>query len=237
MLPDDLSGAQAREAKVDPLPPALEVLNTSVVVTADSHNPSILHPSFLVAEGIVPSKWALAEPPICTPAISVVKFRNGVVFSVESGKFQVLQNAPVDTRSDVVPTLAARYVEKLPYVRYTAVGINLTGVYEMRVAERLLIDRFIRSGPWSDDKLHLKSVGIRFVFDALGAVFRLSFDPGKITNLEKPEEKTGVVVAGNYNFDVDPSAPMKTALAGIAHYTDCVAHFATAANTVFESSL
>ena len=50
----------------------LAVLNRAVVVLAREHNPTILHPSFLGAQGIVPKDWQLAEPPMCTPPLSMV---------------------------------------------------------------------------------------------------------------------------------------------------------------------
>jgi hypothetical protein len=37
----------------------LEIVNTSVVVLAAEHNPTILHPAFLSAQEIVPEGWEL----------------------------------------------------------------------------------------------------------------------------------------------------------------------------------
>src|SRR5690348_7266953 len=106
----------------------LELVEASVVVLAQDHNPSILHPSFLASQGIVPEEWQCAEPPICTPAFSVTSYANGVVFTVESHRFQVQDKNPQGNGStSPAPELAARYIRKLPYVRYRAVGINLTG--------------------------------------------------------------------------------------------------------------
>src|SRR4051794_1104305 len=67
----------------------LEWLKASVVVAAREHNPTILHPAFLVAQEIVPPDWELAKDPICTPAFAIVTYRNGITFSVEGSRFQV----------------------------------------------------------------------------------------------------------------------------------------------------
>jgi hypothetical protein len=211
---------------------AFEVLNTSVVVTADSHNPSILHPSFLVAQGIVPDKWDLAEPPICTPAVSVVKYRNGIVFSVESGKLQVLQNTPSDPASDVVPTLVVRYIETLPHVPYTAVGVNATAWLPHASADRFLIERFLKPGPWNAEGLTLESMGVRFVYQLLGGTLRISADAGTVTKLDRPEASAGVIVAGNFSFQ--PSKlPAAAAVETVKRYSECVAAFLNATERVF----
>ena len=71
----------------------------------------------------------------------------------------------------------------------------------MRVAGRCAaasIDRFIRSGPWSDDESFIEVGRHSIRFRCPNAVFRLSFDPGRSQPRKKPEEKTGVVVTGNY---------------------------------------
>src|SRR5688572_20388198 len=100
-------------------------LNTAVVVTADAHNPSILHPAFLTAQNVVPAKWEPGEPPLCTPAVSVVKYRNGITFTVEAAKLQVANaRPPEEPERDPVFPLAANYVRTLPHVKYTGVGIN-----------------------------------------------------------------------------------------------------------------
>ena len=102
-----------------------EILNTSIVVLASQHNPSILHPSFLQSQGIVPNDWETLEPPICTPVFASVKYQNGIVFTVEQNKFQVIDNQTKDNfDKSLMPELVIRYCEHLPHVHYNAVGIN-----------------------------------------------------------------------------------------------------------------
>jgi len=59
----------------------LSMLQASVVVTAESHNPTILHPHFLKTQGIVPPDFEPAESPVCTPPLAIVKYRNGLNYT------------------------------------------------------------------------------------------------------------------------------------------------------------
>ena len=78
----------------------LIILNTSVVIVASAHNPSILHPAFLQAQEIVPLDWETIEQPISTPAFSITKYSNGIVFIAESNKFQVRDDNPSENISE-----------------------------------------------------------------------------------------------------------------------------------------
>ena len=182
----------------------LEVVSVNVVVTASSHNPSILHPAFLTSQGIVDTDWRLSEPPVCTPVLSLVKYENGIVFTAESEKLQVLDNEPGDDpASSLVPTLANQYVTKLPHVRYTGVGVNVKGFVEVAEARRLLVDRFLRPGPWNEPSLSVKALGVRLVYDIEGGRRRLSLDAGGLSRGGGPNRE-GIVIDANYHSKATP---------------------------------
>src|SRR5438094_3822819 len=61
----------------------LGLLNTVIVILARGLNPSVLHPSFLLSEGIVPPDWRPSEPPVCTPKVSIIKYTNGISFLID----------------------------------------------------------------------------------------------------------------------------------------------------------
>ena len=97
----------------------LQFLNTSVVVIAQDHNPTILHPAFLTSQGIVPDDWQLADAPLCTPAFSFAKYKNGITFDVESNRFVVTEESPAGNPEDSrISELAIAYTGTLPHVRY-----------------------------------------------------------------------------------------------------------------------
>jgi len=182
----------------------LEILNTSVVVLAKQHNPTILHPTFLSSEGIVPSDWEIAdEKPVSTPVFAMVKYKNGIVFTVEENRFQVRQEElKDDIRKSFLPVLACKYVQKLPYVKYQAVGINFKGFIECDEPERIVMNRFLKPCTADFNNKHPKASGFRFVYDLNDVRLRLSFDTGKVKRAEDKNERTGIVIDANYHMDL-----------------------------------
>src|SRR5262245_32465278 len=134
--------------------------NTSVVIVADMHNPTILHPFFLASQEIVPADWPLSELPVCTPAIAAVKYQNGIVLNVDPKKVTVRDNAP--TPESPIPSIASKYVEALPHVHYSAVGLNISGYAENSNPEHWVIERFLKDGPGNNELLRPNAVGIKF---------------------------------------------------------------------------
>jgi hypothetical protein len=181
----------------------LEFLDASVVVVAEAHNPSILHPAFLEAQGIAPSTWTLAEAPICTPALSFVRYSNGIVFTVDARKLQVLQMSPPRSVNEIgVSNLAQKYVECLPHVPYRAVGVNFSAVVEDAHASTTIIDRFLKQDAIQDQLSALKAVGLRFVLALDSGELRIDCDPGEVETATG--KKSGILVKANSHTDLDP---------------------------------
>lgn len=181
----------------------LEILNTSVVVLAKHHNPTILHPSFLSSEGIVPSDWELADQPVSTPVFAMVKYKNGIVFNVEQNRFQVRQDEPKDDAGESeLPSLAYKYVQKLPHVKYEAVGINFKGFIECADPETLVMDRFLKLGIADFDGTHPEASSFRFVYRLDRVRLRLSFDSGKVKRADDEKDRNGILIDANYHTDI-----------------------------------
>ncbi|MEW6159370.1 MAG: hypothetical protein AB1813_18240 [Verrucomicrobiota bacterium] len=206
-------------------------LNYSIVVLAETHNPTILHPAFLAARGIVPVDWKTAEPPVCTPAISSVKYDIGVVFTAELSKFMVRDNAPKENTS--LPELATKYVEELPHVHYTAVGINFTGYIECPNAETWAIDRFLRSGPGNDEKMKPTTVGLKLVYPGDPGVLNLGCDPGTIQKGGEQVAIPSLIINGNYHMPIAPERCLEETRNAIGLFSRRLAHFAQITETVF----
>jgi hypothetical protein len=178
----------------------LKKLDISVVVLAREHNPSILHPSFLFSKGIVPEEWEVAEPPLCTPPLAIVKFKNGITFSVESSKFQVIQSPPPQELDDsIVPKLAINYIESLPYVPYTAVGINITVALSHKKPEKYLIDRFLIQENCNVSGLNLEAAILHFIYPINNGVLNLHCEPGEVKEDDPSSRNPVVLVKANYH--------------------------------------
>lgn len=175
-------------------------LNASIVVLAESHNPSILHPSFLSSQSIVPASWSVTEHPICTPAFAAVKYTSGVHFLVETSKLQVIDTSPPeDLATSEVASIACKYLGALPHVPFKAVGINFLTLVEIEDPEQHLASRFLREGAWTTQK-ELKAFSARFVYDAEPGRLRISCDPGEV-EVGGSGMRSGILVSLNFHMD------------------------------------
>lgn len=180
----------------------LEILNTSVVVLAKHHNPTILHPSFLVSEGIVPRDWEAVET-VCTPVFAIVKYKNGIVFNVEENKFQVTDNKIKDDLivKSQVSDLACKYAEKLPHVHYSAVGVNFNAFIECADADSTVIRQFLKRNSADFNGGSPQALGLRLVYKLPDARLLLSLDGGKVS-VGTEKERIGILVNANYHMDL-----------------------------------
>ena len=96
----------------------------NVVVTARSHNPSILNPDFLKIRGIVPDNWQVSET-ITSPAASVVRYTNGVNWEMDQSRLQVSEIVGPEFK-DVynIHQPVKSYLNTLPHCPYQNLGLN-----------------------------------------------------------------------------------------------------------------
>lgn len=213
----------------------LQILNVSVVIVAQEHNPTILHPAFLKSEGIVPSDWELAEPPICTPPVSIVKFANQIVFMVESTRFQVVDNSPPkEMAATKVPELTVRYVRKLPHVRYTAVGVNIGAFIECASPESKLLAQFLKPGPWNEEALRPEAVGLNLKYPLPQGELHLSLNAGRVKRLSEPTERHGIIVNANYHKGLPGKSTVTETEEAISLFPQRWNHFTQTISTIFE---
>lgn len=207
----------------------LTIINTSVVVTAQNHNPTVLHPSFLEKQGIV-SGVDLSEPPICTPAFAVVKYANGLTFTTELNKFQVVDNQRhEDFSASQIPDLTITYIKSLPHVSYTGVGINLVGLIECENPDTVIIDRFLKQGDWNDESLKVKDLRLRFTYDVSDAVLNVSCTAATVQS-EALGKRTGIALDVNYHTEV---SSLEHAENAINHYDERWNDFPQKARCIF----
>jgi len=197
----------------------LELLNTSVVVIAQDHNPTILHPAFLTSQGIVPDDWQLADAPLSTPVFSLAKYKNGITFNVESNRFVVTEEKPAGNPEDSkIAELAISYAKKLPHVRYKATGVNFNGFCLYENPERFLIARFLQQGPWNAEPQPMKAFGSRFLYDIEGAVLRFGLDGGQVNREDKSEP--AILVNGNFHAELPSEKPLEALEVLLSRWSD-----------------
>lgn len=189
---------------------AWKLTQFSQVVVGDSHNPSILNPDFLLVNQVVPSSWrSLVRDPITTPALSVVRFDNGVSITVEMNKIQVVDTLQAgEDLGSKVPDLTTKYVQLLQHVRYTAVGNNFQYMLFVDNPEGLLMGKFLREGNWNCVPAKLDSIGLKFVYriDPIGQLL-LSFDVAEVMDTKGGGRQKVVLCNANFSRDCNPTTP------------------------------
>ena len=178
----------------------------SAVVVANDHNPTIVNPDFLERQGIVQETWGwkVMGPATTTLPFATVSFDSQVTVSVEPNRLHVTDtSATGGPQSSKVVDIARKYVEVLPHVRYSAVGMNFLSVVEHAEANAFLKDHFLKSGPWDSAHRPLQSMGLKFVYPLEGGRLILSLDSGIVTRRLEEESKpiSGVALHANFHRD------------------------------------
>lgn len=156
--------------------PRLVLRTVSVVVNAEFHNPSILNPDFLVSREIVPADWTVLET-VTTPTLSVVRYENGVAWTVNPAQLTITQPTGPDF-ADIcdVHRLASLYLEKLPYVPYRSFGLNCEIAVSEPEPRRRLVERFGAS--WLGAETLVLGMTPKFALDAGDAVCYVGIEEG-----------------------------------------------------------
>jgi hypothetical protein len=178
------------------------LIQFSVVISGETHNPTILNPDFLAIRNIVPNEWGWeAIHVVTTPALSVVGYANGLSLTVEPNKLQIIDagvdDNPVNSRA---AEIARRYVSTLPHVRYTAVGTNFLSAVELTDPETYVKNRFLKDGSWDSPSHPLSAVGLRLAYPLPNGRLFLSLDVGQAERRDKGPGNLQSVVLVNANF-------------------------------------
>ena len=154
---------------------AFQVRSVSVVVTAQSHNPSVLTGQFLVSSGVVPDDWGIAES-VNIPPFSLVRFQNGVQWTLDESRLIVTAGGESSLEDSYqIHDSVIRYLHKVSYVPYRSLGLNWVMYMEADNPDEWLMTRFLKDGPWMNRDYQLISMIPRFVFSTDNAVLNLAF--------------------------------------------------------------
>lgn len=145
----------------------VEIRDFSIVVVADNQNPSILNPDFLKYNKIVPSDWELAMPPICTPALSQVVFKNGVNIVSQSDRVTFWEALDSDNLVFQIPEIFCEYIDIVPVVDYKAVGININAHLIIENKENnqdTVLTKLISEGKWKNFQDKSPDAAVQFIY-------------------------------------------------------------------------
>lgn len=176
----------------------------AIVVVGEDCNPTILNPDFLKYQSIVPESWgwAPAFPPVTTPDFAIVAYDSDVTIRVEPNRFQVTQFGAADpSAGGRVVEIATNYIERLPHVRYAAVGNNFRVFVPSERPDEYLKTRFLRSGPWDEAAAPLRDVSFSFIYhhDEARLAITLATTQTKLEIDGQNQQIYGLDISGNYH--------------------------------------
>ena len=174
----------------------VQLHNVSVVIAAKFHNPSILNKDFLENKKIVPKNWETVET-ISTPAVSVIRYGNGITWMVDQQTLEINQECDIpfkDRVNDKIHDLAKSYVEILPHVPYKSIGLNCIVSIANEDPLRWMTQKFL------DAQLRSRGISMmpRFVINTDSGMLNFSFGDGTIQR--DGEQTRSVIVECNHHF-------------------------------------
>jgi hypothetical protein len=192
----------------------------SIVIVANAHNPTILHPAFLRAQHIVGDQFiSVDESLICTGALSYVAFSNGINITVEASRLVVRDTLPEGASPNERPSISEigqNYIRVLPHVPYTSVGVNFTWVVHQSNPGAIVRDKYIAQGPWTKDLVSAE-IGLRY--SVRGGQLNIRVAPGQKRGDEKIAE-TAILTRFNYSFPLDPASLIDNAMSVLSDFAN-----------------
>ena len=141
----------------------LHLIELSVVLVANSNNPSIINPDFLRINKIVNDGYEVKDPAITSPAFSQVAYTNGITISSAPDRIIFTQSDEHDIGEVEPPEIAKRYVECIPHAPYSAVGIN-PKIYRLLQEPKPVLDMLQDKGSWLEFKDVMPDVQLKTIY-------------------------------------------------------------------------
>ncbi|MCG2659466.1 MAG: hypothetical protein L6437_04370 [Kiritimatiellae bacterium] len=194
-----------------------------LVVIAQNHNPSILNPDFLIRMGIVDHNWGweLVRSPVSTPHFSKVEYQSGV--SIQAFFERLIfsdgneENIAKGTR---LSAIARKYIETLPHVSYSAIGVNLKVHVVAESDEKaagFVLDHLVGDGPWKEFEGGPVGASLNLAYKMGDCLLNLAISTAKVKAADKKESPC-IVFAANFHRSLKGDSP----LAKIQHLLDVI---------------
>lgn len=181
------------------------LLECSCIVTAESHNPTILNRDWLEINGIVQNGWGwdIASAPITTPPLAKVEYDSGVSIILETGRLIVKAVSEDEDSLQRIQEIACNYVNVLPHIPYKAVGNNIKKLVEFDQAKSLILDKLILNGPWKTDSTSSATVKFVYGLDRLNSFKNVGLEAGVYQRIEddqaEAESREAILFSFNYH--------------------------------------
>ncbi|RMH45329.1 MAG: hypothetical protein D6694_04880 [Gammaproteobacteria bacterium] len=185
---------------------AYRLLEFSIVIVANDHNPSIINPDFLMINEIVDKEWRRIGDAISTPAFSKVAYDNNLSITVDPNRLNIVDGSgDLNIPNSPALKVARKYVEVLPHIRYSAVGINFRVFYEIEDPDQAIKSQYLKPGIWLESSDDLHGIGFKFAHPMENGKKLITVESAVVNTMDPSDgsvtQKTGIMVFGNYHRD------------------------------------
>lgn len=178
--------------------PSIELVEFSVVLVANPNNPSILSPEFLSYNEIVDPDWKVQESSFSNPAFVKVSYEGGLTVTADLNRVIFEQTGD----NLVVPEVAKRYLQQVPHVPYTAIGINPKFFIRATGESLSLIESVARDqGSWMSFKDVVPTVQLKLTYRYETRIIFL--DIAHIELTRDDQTSSGVLFQANVHRDAE----------------------------------
>jgi hypothetical protein len=201
----------------------IEIVNSTIVVTGTGQEPPELNPTLLLKSKIIPEDWDFLEPPISTPNVSIIKYKNGIVFVLDDQKFQLVDNfPPKESNKSLLPELAIKTLKIVSgKMKCNAIGINFKAIIKQSLSTINLVNIFLKDEVLKKFSVVPGDVGLRFVYDIENAVLRLSIDKGTLSFIgDKSKKEEGILIDANFHTDLKSDNLIKSLTESISMFSE-----------------
>lgn len=182
---------------------SFELIEYSIVVTANDYNPTILNPDFLRINKIVREEdwgWSLAGPAITTPPFATVQYDSGISIVVETNTLLVVDKkvagGVIDSK---VSEIVSGYIKHLPHVRYGAVGINFKSLVRLDSAVDYVKRNFLNVVPWERGGYVLDEADLKLKFKLKDSRLTLTIDNAIATDGSSGQQSKLLLASSNFH--------------------------------------
>lgn len=182
-----------------------DIRRVEFVLVVDKHNPILLNPEFLKAEGIIPSNWELTGPPTYIQGTALIGFQNGIYIAHQGSVIAFFEDTRTKQLQNIeLPQIVQNYIEVFPQENYQAVGLNLEGNTTFNIqqeARTYLLETLQNPNYWQRDNENIVQAIVNFIYKIDRGQLTLTV---RNTELKRSAEESIPVIlfAANFNRDV-----------------------------------
>jgi hypothetical protein len=184
----------------------LTLVEFAIAINVAQYNPTLLHPSFLTASGIVPQDWEYAEQPQVSNRFSQIIFKNGVKILAQPNRIVLFEAFANKLEEKVeISEIALRLIEALPNLEYQAVSNNFRGYIsladESTDARDYLFKGILAPGNWQEMGTAPVQAALNFFYTFEQKRLNLSINEASL-QLSETDKVPAILFSGSFDCDL-----------------------------------